>query len=114
MQVMFTEPKTGQKKFMKVGFSWMLLFLSPIYGLGLFIRGLILHGLAVFIFCIVVVILNSPATSAFLGLLLIAVAIFYGVKGNELSAKSLIAKGWTMPDNDSTTEYARARWSIPA
>ncbi len=37
-----------------------------------------------------------------------------GSKGNELSAKRLIAKGWTIPDNDSTAEYARARWSIPA
>jgi len=35
-------------------------------------------------------------------------------KGNELSAKRLIAKGWTMPDDDSTAEYARVRWSIPA
>lgn len=114
MQVMLTDPTTGQKKFLKIGFSWMLLFLTPLYGIGLFIRGLVAHGIGVFIFCVLVVILSSPATSAILGLILIAVAIYYGVKGNELTAKRLIAKGWELPKDESSAEYARAQWSIPS
>lgn len=112
MQVMLTEPKTGQKKFLKVGFSWMLLFLAPLYGIGLFARGLHSHGAAIFILCILVVILAASPANSILGLLLIAIGIYYGVKGNELTAKKLMSKGWELPKDESAAEYARTRWSI--
>ncbi len=118
MQVMLEEPNSGQKKFVKVGFSWTLFLLSIFYGIPLFIRGLIGHGLFVLAIGVFAAFAsNGPEDSGLVeicGLLLIGSAIFYGIKGNELTAKRLIKKGWKFAKEDSATEYARAKWSMPA
>lgn len=118
MQVMLEEPKTEQKKFVKVGFSWTLFLLTIFYGIPLFLRGLIGHGIAVLLVAMIGAIAQSNGDGGGLvelcGLILIGFAVFYGIKGNELTAKRLIKKGWKFSKEDSATEYARAKWSMPA
>jgi hypothetical protein len=111
MLVVFKHPLTGQLKTVKVGFNWLFLLTTPFYGVGLFIRGLVLHGLIAAGVALVTVLLG-PAMAPVSGAALIVTAIIYGAVGNKLLAHHLLSRGWTMEGDAQLLAFAKARWGI--
>lgn len=112
MYVTLKEPTSGKVRNLKVGFSWFFLLATPFYGIPQFANGIWKHGLAVaLIGMFAVAAMGSPASSL-VGLMLIAAALFYGIKGNQIVAKSLLAKGWRFDSDEHSVSQARIRWGL--
>jgi len=123
--------QSGELKPVKVGWSWTLFLFSSILGIPLFMRKLYGIGAVFLTFFVVNLILSSGAniaatldlpdetlgylvilqiTSQFLGL---ALAIWIGIKGNELTAKNNLEKGWVFAEPESdATKFARGKWGL--
>lgn len=114
MYVTLKEPTTGKTKNLKVGFSWFFLLATPFYGLPQFVNGIWKHGLAVALIGLFAVATMGSAPSSLIGLILIAAAVFYGVKGNQIVAKNLLAKGWQFDSDEHSVNQARIRWGLTA
>ncbi|WP_109809647.1 hypothetical protein [Sphingosinithalassobacter portus] len=84
MHVTLRQPGAGKTVGLKVGFSWYFLLLTPIYGLALFLKELWGHGLLVFLLGIIAVSVQGSDLTPFAGLLLIAAAVLYALRGNRL------------------------------
>ena len=99
--VAFKNSKTGEVKSLKVGWSWVLFLFSSFLGLPLFLRKLHVWGaffLALWIVNIVVpAMASSPEeaqiASLSISLIFLGLAIFMGIKGNELTAKNYLENG---------------------
>lgn len=120
MNVQFKNPKTGELKTVKVGWSWVLFLFSSFIGIPLFWRGLyiwggIMAGIWVlnFIFTTPVAILSDPTAFIILILIQIGLSIFFGIKGNEMTAKNYLEKGWELVNLDSDiVKMAKEKWVI--
>ena len=121
MNVAFKNPKTGEVKEVKCGFSWILLLFSSIFWLPLFMRRLYIWG-AIFA---AIVIGNIIALSAardqdaavganlLFGLISIGLSIYLAIKGNEMTAKNYLENGWAFVEPDSEiTKIVKQRWGI--
>jgi hypothetical protein len=91
INVALQNPATGEIKLVKVGWSWVLFFFSGIFGIPLFRRKLPTWGLGFFALNLVAIACQVPSNNQAAQLLLIlaqllglALAIFMGVKGNEI------------------------------
>jgi hypothetical protein len=120
MHIAMKNPKTGEIKEVKVGWSWTLFLFSGFIGIPLFLRRLHVWG-AVFL-ALWIVNLIGPALAGpdaggtiaggmffvFLGL-----EIWIGIKGNEMTAKNYLELGWTFvdPDNEAA-KFAKGKWGI--
>lgn len=114
MFVTLRQPGTGKLVSVKVGFSWFFLLLTPFYGLPQFIKGIWGHGCLVLFLYLVLVGLAAAGAAPLGGLILIGLAIFYGVQGNKLVARRLLIKGWTMEGDEHALAYAKAQWGLGA
>lgn len=120
MNVAMKNPKTGEIKEVKVGWSWTLFLFSGFFGLPLFLRKLHVWGgvfLALWaINMIVPRILPSDEGAFFaIGLFFICfgLQIFLAIKGNEMTAKNYLENGWTFVEPDSElTKMGKMRWGI--
>jgi len=119
MKIVMKNPRTGELKALKVGFSWVLFLLSPFFGIPLFLRRLYLLGGLMIAVNIASSALAGASTASnpsglFIGLLVQAGFLAYlGAKGNELTAKSLLEKGWIFAKPESLeAQYASSRWGI--
>ena len=123
MQVMMKNPKTGELKEVKVGWSWTHFFFSGFFGLPLFLRRLHVWGgvcLAIYIAMLVFSYIfgssgegEAAAIYYLLGTVLTGVIIFLAIKGNELTAKNYIEQGWVFVDPESeTVKMAKGKWGI--
>jgi hypothetical protein len=121
MRATFKNPKTGELKEVKVGFSWTLLFFSSVLGIPLFLRKLNLWGgifvlLWVLNFVASYLIADEAASGlAFCAIFLttLILMIWLAIKGNEMTAKNLLELGWEFADASSdTTRYAKGKWGI--
>lgn len=120
--VMFQNPKTNETKTVKVGWSWVLFLFSGILGLPLFLRGLHMWGgIMAGLWGVNFIWSSLPATDEFsdgvsaliLGLIGLGLQIWFGIKGNEMTAKSYLEKGWKMLDTDSAAaKHARSKWGL--
>jgi len=100
--VLLENPRTGEARRLRTGFSWTLFLFSGVLGVPLFLRGLHRWGLAfVGLWAIdaLVVWLSVGAVRAlaeaalfcaFLGL-----QFWLGFRGNALTAKTYMARGWS-------------------
>lgn len=114
-----SKPGRGELKEVKVGFSWTLLFLSPIFGIPLFMRGLSQWGQAMFVLAAIqlpelFIDTEKWHNIALIGTVLaIGCAIYLGFKGNEITAKHLLDNGWDFAEDDNhATQLAKMRWSV--
>ncbi|KLE32402.1 hypothetical protein [Aurantiacibacter luteus] len=114
MYITFKQSSTGKTRNLKVGFSLSFLLATPFYGIPQFVKGIWKHGLAVAAIGILAVMTMGSPLSSLVGLGLLAAAVFYGINGNKIVAKALLAKGWTLEGNDHAVNQARIRWGIPA
>jgi len=120
MKVELVHNRSGDVKEVKVGFSWTLLLFSGLMGLPLFFRGLSLWG--GFMLAIWAANLFGTATlpanlAGLLTLVLFCVSLFcsfyLGFKGNELTAKQYLERGYQFAKpKDTDTEFAKKCWNI--
>jgi hypothetical protein len=121
--VSLRNPRTGEVKDVKVGWSWVLFFFAGFLGLPLFLRQLPVWG-AFFLALSIINIATSYIPVAMnsaedLGrgvgesLLNLGLSIWIGRKGNEMTAKNYLDRGWVFVNPDSlTTQVARQRWGL--
>jgi len=100
--VLLENPRTGEARRLRTGFSWTLFLFSGILGLPLFLRGLYRWGLAfVALWAIDILVVwqsvgavrgvaEAALFCAFLGL-----QLWLGFRGNALTAKTYLARGWS-------------------
>lgn len=119
-KVQMRNPRTGETKHLKVGFSWILLFFSGFFGIPLFLRSLYTWAAIMLGLYAVQIVGGSfvdPQTATQLLLAISAIqigfAIFLGIKGNELTGKNYLERGWEWANpDDRTTVEARQAWSL--
>lgn len=126
VKVELENERTGERKSIKVGFSWTTLFFTQVFGLPLFLRRLYQPALGAVVLCAVSWVmadyadfdhptLTDPATRTYLGvnLMLLILSVGYGIKGNEVAAKKMLDNGWAFANpDDRSTEYAKEKWSL--
>lgn len=116
--VPFKQPKTGEVRTVKVGWSWVLFLWSGFLGIPLFLRRLNVWGF-VFLALWVVNLLASAVSednggiSLVIFLIAVALQIWLGIKGNEMTAKNYLEQGWEFAEPDAeATRIGRERWGI--
>ncbi len=118
-------PKTGELREVKVGWSWVLFFFACWFGLPLFLRKLYLLGAVLLCWTLLSFTLNFVITASGMhpddvGLLsfslfttTMAFNIWLAIKGNEYTAKNYLDLGWVFAQPDSLeTQYALTKWKI--
>jgi uncharacterized membrane protein len=120
MKIAMKNPKTGEVKNIKIGWSWTLFLFSGIFGLPLFLRKLHVLG-AIFLVLWLVNLYFMDAVggvqgfvdSVLITLIVIGMSIYVGIKGNELTAKNLLEKDWVFAEPESSvTQRAKKLWGI--
>ena len=127
MCVTLVNQRTGELKNIKVGFSWVLFLFSGLFGLPLFLRRLYVWG-AVFLALWLLYIFGPRllvAQSTELGIasaidlwlvlnfIGLGLALWIGIKGNEMTAKNLLENGWSFAEPTSQmTRFAMAKWGL--
>ncbi|RBQ28570.1 hypothetical protein [Aliarcobacter vitoriensis] len=121
MKVAMTNPKTGEIREVKVGWSWILFLFSGFFGLPLFLRKLHIWGGIFLVLWVVYLIAPSMMQNEeealglmiLLNLFFLGLQIWLGIKGNEITAKNYLEFGWhfTNPDSDEV-RFAKGKWGI--
>jgi len=123
MKIAMKNPKTGEIKEIKVGWSWTLFLFSGVFGIPLFLRKLHIWG-GIFL-ALSIVNLMGPALmssddaalglSIIFGIIFFGLKIFMGLKGNEMTAKNYLENNWVFVNPESDiTKMAKMRWGIAA
>ncbi len=121
MKVLIKNPKTGELKSVKIGWSWTLFLFSSVFGIPLFLRKLYVLGTIMVLWRFFVIFANAvdpsdqhPSTAGVIALLTeIVIVVWLGVKGNEYTAKNYLERGWVFARPDSLeAQYAMSRWNI--
>jgi hypothetical protein len=118
--VPFKQPKTGEVRTVKVGWSWVLFLWSGLLGIPLFLRRLNVWGfvfLALWIANILTSVISesSAGVGGLTGIAAIALQIWLGIQGNEMTAKNYLEQGWEFAEpTDEATRIGREAWGITA
>jgi hypothetical protein len=120
LHVAFRNPRTGEIKQVKVGWSWVLFLFSGVFGLPLFLRRLYVWGGIFLVLWLVNLIAPSlmyeedaNVTIAIFGVVFLSLQIWLGIKGNEMTAKNYLDNGWVFAEPDSDiTRNAKLRWGV--
>lgn len=112
MHISLRQPGTGKVVGLKVGFSWFFLLLTPFYGIPLFLKGLWEQGLIMLAIGLIGIAVQGTNAASFVGLILIAAAIFYEISGNKFVARRLLIRGWKPEGTDEALSYARSKWRL--
>lgn len=114
------DPRSGKVKRIPVGFAWDLFLFAGLFGLPLFLRRLPQWGAAILALWILDLSLGwipfgDVATAGQVGLagIFLAVQLWLGLKGNELTARAYVAQGWTVvhPEYVAVRRLAE-RWGL--
>jgi hypothetical protein len=120
MHAVFKNPKTGELKKVKIGWSWTLFFFSALFGLPLFLRKLYIWGAVLLVLWVVNLLGPSIvgeddgiAVNVLLSFILLGLQIWLGIKGNEMTAKNYLEHGWRFAEPQSDiTKFACRKWGI--
>ena len=111
---------SGQVKLIKIGWSWTLFPLGPLFGFPLFIRRLPELGIVAAIFSSAKFTFhmlpgNNDGIELMLGGVLLVIAVGLGINGNCLTGVRLIERGWSFAEPTSQlAQLARANWGLAA
>lgn len=110
--IFFKNPKTGETKKVKVGFSWILFLFSGFIGIPLFLRGLHVWG-GIMAGLWALNLIGGQQITIGLFFVALGLGIFLGIKGNAMTAKNYLEKGWIVanPDSDAV-RMATMKWGI--
>ena len=121
MKVAMTNPKTGEVREVKVGWSWILFLFSSFFGLPLFLRKLhVWSGIFLVLWSLYIIFPSmmqneeeALSLMILLNLVFLGLQIWLGIKGNEMTAKNYLELGWnfTNPDSDEV-KFAKGKWGI--
>jgi len=120
MKVAMKNPKTGEVKEVKIGWSWTLFLFSGFFGLPLFLRQLHVWGaiyIALWVIHLATLTFIPGEARAIIVLpnyiVMFGLQCFVAIKGNEMTAKNYLKNGWTFVEPDSKlTKMAKMRWGI--
>ena len=109
--VYFKHKQSGEMESLYVGFNFSLFFLSfALFGLLLYLRGLTKWGIISTLSWIGIFI---PGLNILIGGFIIGASIYLGIKGNELTAKHLLKKGYEFMNPDSElVKRTKMLWNI--
>lgn len=122
IEVAFQNPKTGETKNVKVGWSWTLFFFASFLGIPLFLRKLNTLGALFLAVCVMNFVLPELAqeqnarlgVSIFLNALIIGLNTWMAIKGNEMTARNLLDLGWVLAQPNSTeAAIGQKTWRLP-
>jgi tetratricopeptide (TPR) repeat protein len=120
MRITLKHLETGKARTLKIGWSWTLFFFSSLYGIPLFLRGLKSWGWLMLAVALFTAIRNFsvPDNVGFLDYILIAFfvlsSIFFGLKGNQLTLKECLKKGWVFANEQSRdAEFVKRALDLP-
>lgn len=121
----------------KVGFSWVLLFWTWLLGIPLFLRRVYTWAFAVLAIDILLPLVERRVlgetgwvvkhfqdgfkyshqfsyVSEWSGLIILALSVYLGFRGNEVTGRYYLKRGWDFADPESSeAKYARSRWHMP-
>ena len=117
MKVQLKNTTTGEVVQIKVGWSWTLFFFAGFFGLPLFLRKLHVWGGVFFGLLILdLVLINIDPILSFMLFLptMMGMSIWIAIKGNEMTAKNFLERGYEFVDPDSdVVRFAKVRWGLP-
>jgi len=106
LQVFLQNPRSGETKRLKVGWSWTLFFFA-FTGLPLFLRRLYVWG-GVFLAFWVLTLAEPGLWFLFLGM-----HIWIAIKGNEMAGKNYLDQGWVFATGQELERrYAISQWRL--
>lgn len=115
--VPFVNPRTGEQRNVKVGWSWTLFWFSGFFGFPFFYRKVWNWGFAYaafwFAYQVAIYLVQNVFITLAMSLVSIGLAIFAGLKGNEITAKQHLDEGWhfAYPEANAT-RYAKIQWHL--
>jgi hypothetical protein len=116
--IVLRDPRSGEGRRIKIGFAWDLFLFASVFGVPLFLRRLHGWGAAVLALWVLDLALGwhaggTPGTLAQLLLFgaFLALQLWLGAKGNALTARTLLAQGWTLDrPEDAAARRIVERW----
>ena len=123
MMVMLENPRTGDHKALKVGWSWSLFMFANAFGFPLFRRGLVVWGAVMVVLgglnlalpLMAVGAANGPIWEAqgMLTALIFGFSVFFALKGNAMTARRYFLLGYRFARPDSPeARHAMTRWGV--
>lgn len=111
----------GKTKKIKVGWSWTLFLFSGFWGIPLIMRKLYFWACVFIALWVAQVCANFLKLSPIDGVVvfgtltfvIFGLAIYLGIKGNELTARKYLTRGWKFADKDSeSAKHAMGKWGV--
>ncbi len=102
--VTLENPETGEIRQVRIGFAWTLFLFSSVLGVPLFLRRLYLWGAAILalwaVNLLVVKFAGGPAAmeEGVLCAVFFGLQLWLGFKGNAITVKTYLRRGWTVAD----------------
>jgi hypothetical protein len=116
--IVLRHPRSGEGRRIKVGFAWDLFLFAGAFGVPLFLRGLHAWGAAILALWLVDLALGwmaggmpGTALQSALFVVFLALQLWLGLKGNALTARLLLERGWTLDQpEDAAARRVVERW----
>jgi len=114
--------RTGELQTIKIGWSWTLFLFSQFWGIPLLLRRLFdWAGVQIVLSALICIFLDEAETDPdfelfplIISLCAFGLAIYLGLKGNEITGKQLLRDGWAFAEPESAvTQRAKRAWSMP-
>ncbi len=113
MKIKMKNTKTGEIREIKVGWSWVLFLFSGFLGIPLFLRGLNALGAVFLALWVVNILIVEEILFVILAIVSFGLSIWVGIKGNEMTAKNYLERGWQFSEPDSDAiRFAKGKWGV--
>jgi hypothetical protein len=113
MMIQFNNPRTGQVKSVRLGWSWSLFLSGGFVGIPLFLQGLSIWGAMMATLWGLGFAISNDTVTFMLSVMGVVLSIFLGLKGNEMIAKNYLKYGWQFANSESEiVKVAKKQWGI--
>lgn len=117
----FKQKQSGKEKQLRTGFAWDLFLFAGLFGLPLFLRRLPQWGALILALWLIDLVIGRVPLGHRTGALaeamlfgaFLAAQLWLGWRGNRLTAKALLARGWRIElAEDRATQRLVERWRL--